>query len=312
MNGNQIVVAVSSRALFDLELEHQIFETEGFEAFKDHQAANQDKPLDSGVAFPFVKRILNLNKIFEDENLVRVIVLSRNSPETARRFFNSCKYYGLPINAGAFTSGQSTYPYLSAFNVSLFLSANPTTVSMAIKAGRAGGLVLPNQMNDNAPDDPTLRIAFDFDGVLADDEAEREFQKEGIRAFQKLESEKAQTPHSPGPMRDLFAKLSELQRIDYLRHGKSDPYYKPAIRIAIVTSRGAQSEERLNTTLKSFGMSAAELFLLDGIAKSSVLEVFQPHLFFDDQVRHLEAIESRIPCVLVPFGIHNKFAARPL
>lgn len=302
----QLVVAVSSRALFDLEKEHQLFETQGYEAFRDFQVKMKDEPLKPGVAFPFVKRFLGLNKLFPNLEPFRVVALSRNSPETARRFFNSCRHYQLPIHAGAFTSGQSTFPYISAFKVSLFLSANAANVSRAIEAGLPGGLVLPNRMADDSDDDdPTLRIAFDFDGVLADDESERCYQKEGLSAFHKNEMEKAETPHAPGPLRDLFARLSAFQRLDYQTRGSKDPYFKPAIRISIVTSRGAPSEERLITTLKSFGMSAAELFLLDGLDKGSILEAIRPHIFFDDQARNLEKMQAQIPSVLVPFGIHN-------
>ena len=303
----QLVVAVSSRALFDLEKEHQLFETQGYEAFRDFQVRKKDEPLKPGVAFPFVKRFLGLNKLFPNQEPFRVVALSRNSPETARRFFNSCRHYQLPIHAGAFTSGQSTFPYISAFKVALFLTANAANVSKAIEAGLPGGLVLPNRMADDSDDDdPTLRIAFDFDGVLADDESERCYQKEGLSAFHKNEMEKAETPHAPGPLRDLFARLSAFQRLDYQTRGSKDPYFKPAIRISIVTSRGAPSEERLITTLKSFGMSAAELFLLDGLDKGSILEAIRPHIFFDDQARNLEKMQAQIPSVLVPFGIHNE------
>lgn len=190
ITADQLVVAVSSRALFDLEKEHQLFEKEGYEAFKDYQVEHCDDPLQPGVAFPFVKRLIGLNAFFPDLEPFRVVALSRNSPVTARRFFNSCRHYNLPIDAGAFTSGQSTLPYISAFKVSLFLSANAQNVTHAIEAGLPGGLVLPGQMLDADEDDKTLRIAFDFDGVLADDEAEREYQKEGSRPSKNLNSKK--------------------------------------------------------------------------------------------------------------------------
>lgn len=301
----QLVVAVSSRALFDLESEHRLFEEQGYEAFREHQELSRDKPLRPGVAFPFVRRLLGLNRLFPGREPFRVVALSRNSPETACRFFNSCRHHRLPVNAGAFTSGQSTFPYISAFGVSLFLSANPESVTSAIEAGLPGGLVLSGAGAGDDDVDPTLRIAFDFDGVLADDESERCFQKEGLAAFERLETEKASTPHEPGPLRDLFAKLSFFQRLDREERGKGNPYFKPAIRISIVTSRGATSEERLITTLRSFGMSAAELFLMDGLDKRSVLETLRPHIFFDDQLRHLERTQGSIPSVLIPFGIHN-------
>lgn len=302
----RIVVAVSSRALFDLEEEHQLFVEKGYKAFRDYQVSHKDTPLRPGVAFPFVKRLLGLNELFKGKGpaFFDVIALSRNSPETAQRFFNSCRYYDLPITAGAFTSGQSTFPYIKAFGVSLFLSANPENVTKAINEGLPAGLVLPTPIEDD--DSHTLRIAFDFDGVIADDESEIEFQKEGLQGFHKLEQLKASTPHSPGPLSKLFEQLSQFQRYDYETNGTDNPYFNPAIRISVVTARGAPSEERLITTLKSLGMSAAELFLLDGRDKKPILEAIRPHIFFDDQYRHLEKSISTVPSVWIPFGIHNK------
>lgn len=300
-----LVIAVSSRALFNLEEEHRLFEERGYKAFRDHQCANKDIPLKPGVAFQFVRRLLALNQYFKDSEPIRVIALSRNSPETAQRFFNSCRHYNLPITSGGFTSGHSTFPYLKAFNVSLFLSANPESVDKAIAAGLPAGLVMPTEIQENPDHDPVLRIAFDFDGVIADDESERKFQKEGLKGFQELEQRKALTPHAPGPLRSLFQKLSAFQRLDYQKRGENDPYFNPVIRIYIVTARGAPSEQRLITTLKTFGMSAAELFLLDGLDKKPILEAIRPHIFFDDQHKNLDHCIDTIPSVLVPFGIHH-------
>ena len=253
----KVVIAVSSRALFDLEEEHALFEEKGYKAFRDHQVRYQNTPLRPGVA-------------------------------------------------GGFTSGHSTYPYLAAFNASLFLSANPENVRNAIAAGQPAGLVMPSPVGDEDDDaSPTLRIAFDFDGVIADDESEREYQKEGLSGFHRLEQEKASTPHSPGPLRRLFEQLSAFQRFDYNHRGAADPYFEPAVRISIVTARGAPSEERLITTLKSFGMSAAELFLLDGLDKQPFLKAIRPHIFFDDQANNLKPSLNIVPSVLVPFGIHH-------
>ena len=256
------------------------------------------------MAFPFVKRLLRINELFGDISPFDVVCLSRNSPETAQRLFNSCRYYNLPITSGGFTSGHTTFPYLKAFGVSLFLSANKENVHNAINAGVPAGLVLPSSVEDD-DDTAALRIAFDFDGVIADDESERAFQSEGLKGFHQLEQQKASTPHSPGPLRPLFELLSTFQRLDYDLHGKDNPYFSPCIRISVVTARGAPSEQRLITTLKSFGMSATELFLLDGRDKTPILEAIRPHIFFDDQERHLEKSLKTIPSVLVPFGIHN-------
>ena len=303
-NNEQLVVAVSSRALFDLEMEHRLFEEAGIEAYRKYQTEHKDDPLKPGVAYPFVRRLLMLNKIYGPESF-KVIVISRNSPETGQRFFSSCRYYNLPIKAGAFTSGQSTFPYLSAYGASLFLSANKENVIRAIHQGQPTGLVLPTDLSQQEADSENeLRIAFDFDGVIVDDESEKTYKKEGLAGFERFEQRLKTTPHSPGPLHQLFKKLARFQELDE-KLGQGNPYYKPNIRVAIVTARGAPSEQRLITTLRSFGMRAAELFLLDGMSKAGVLEAFRPHIFFDDQIRHLEGTKQIVPSVLIPFGVRN-------
>lgn len=303
-NNEQLVVAVSSRALFDLEMEHRLFEEAGIEAYRKYQTEHKDDPLKPGVAYPFVRRLLMLNKIYGPESF-KVIVISRNSPETGQRFFSSCRYYNLPIKAGAFTSGQSTFPYLSAYGASLFLSANKENVIRANHQGQPAGLVLPTDLSQQEADSENeLRIAFDFDGVIVDDESEKTYKKEGLAGFERFEQRLKTTPHSPGPLHQLFKKLARFQELDE-KLGQGNPYYKPNIRVAIVTARGAPSEQRLITTLRSFGMRAAELFLLDGMSKAGVLEAFRPHIFFDDQIRHLEGTKQIVPSVLIPFGVRN-------
>ena len=299
-NREKLVVAVSSRALFDLEAENRLFEKSGVAAYRKYQTEHSEHPLKPGVAFPFISRLLKINDFFPEQSPVQVVVLSRNSPETGQRFFNSCRHYNLPIEAGAFTSGQSTFPFMKAFGACLFLSANPDSVMQATEQGLPAGLVLATKKHSpEEENDVGLRIAFDFDGVIADDEGERKYKAEGMKAFQEQETEKKKQPLKSGPLQALFSKLSAIQKLDAERVA-GDPGYQPAIRIAIVTSRGAPSEQRLITTLKSYGMYAAELFLLGGMPKQPVLEVLQPHIFFDDQLSHLRY--SPVPSVLVPFG----------
>lgn len=301
----QIVIAVSSRALFNLENEHQIFEQQGVNAYRNWQVQHADEPLEPGTAFPFVQKLLKINTLFGEMQPFRVVVLSRNTPETGQRFFNSCRAYNLPITAGAFTSGHSTFPYLQAFDASLFLSANRENVFKAVSQGQPAGLVIPGSTELSEDDaDDELRIAFDFDGVVIDDEAEKTFHEEGLRGFEKHERLNRNIPHQPGPMHRLFTKLGHFQTLDAER-GKNNPYFKPVLRVSIVTARGAMNEERLITSLKSFGMCAAELFLMDGLPKNRVLNVLKPHIYFDDQLKHVESTRTTVPSVLVPFGINN-------
>ncbi len=301
----QIVIAVSSRALFNLENEHRIFEEQGVDAYRAWQVQHANEPLEPGTAFRFIRKLLRINTLFGEKHPFRVVVLSRNTPETGQRFFNSCRAYDLPITAGAFTSGQSTFPYLQAFDASLFLSANKENVFTAIEKGQPAGLVIPTSLAQTEEEtDDELRIAFDFDGVVIDDEAEKAFHKEGIQGFSLHEHRNRDIPHQPGPMHRLFTKLGQFQALDAER-GKGDPYFKPVLRVSIVTARGAMNEERLITSLKSFGMSAAELFLMDGLPKKRVLDVLKPHIYFDDQLKHVESTSATVPSVLVPFGINN-------
>ncbi len=306
----KLVVAVSSRALFNLEKENALFEKEGVSVYRDYQSKNVNTPLEPGVAFPFIQRLLSLNAFFPEEHEpFKVVVLSRNSPESGQRFFASCKYHKLPIKSGAFTSGHPTFPYLKAFGASLFLSANSDSVFEATRLGYPAGLILPSRHVTN-DDGTSLRIAFDFDGVLIDDESQKHFETSGLEGFQKFEAKNATSPHNAGPLTELLKKLAYFQKLDIEKRGENNPYFNPVIRISIVTARGAPSEERLITTLKSWGLQAAELFLLDGLSKHLILEELQPHIFFDDQMTHLNTTATAVPSVWIPFGVANSEALK--
>jgi 5'-nucleotidase len=203
-------------------------------------------------------------------------------------------------------SGKSPYSYLPAFNVSLFLSANEEDVKNAIAADYPAGLVLPSQIVDDEADNE-LRVAFDFDGVIADDESETVFKRNNdIDEFHAHETLHVARPHQPGPLADMFQKLALMQRLEE-RAQRRDPSYQKIVRIAIITARNAPSHERVVTTLKSWGVSADETFFLGGMNKARVLSVFKPHIFFDDQLTHLKASPGgTIPMVHVPFGIANR------
>lgn len=300
----KLVVAVSSRAVFDLEEANAIFDANGTEAYRQYQMERLDEPLAKGVAFPFVSRLLRLNDLYPKQVPIEVVVLSRSSADIGQRFFRSCKHYGLDISRGAFLSGQSPYPYVNAFNASIFLSANRTDVVNAVRAGLPAGLIMPTAAIDDEADHE-LRIAFDFDGVLADDKSEKVYQEhKRLDLFHQHEADRVDQPHEPGPLKDLFIKIGFFQKLEAQREA-AQPGYKPALRIAIVTARNAPSNERVVTTLNSWGMNAAELFLMGGIEKRRVLEVLKPHIFFDDQLTHLEASAQAVPSVLIPFGVAN-------
>lgn len=300
----KLVIAVSSSALFDLSESNAVFNKKGSKAYKKFQETNLDKVLDKGVAFPFIKRFLNINNIFHEQKPVEVVLLSRNSATTGKRVFRSIQHYGLDISRAAFMEGKSPYEYVPAFNASLFLSANESDIQDAIKAGFPAGVVLPSKIiNDD--DDEELRIAFDFDGVIADDEAECVFKGGKLPDFHAYEMTNSHIPHKPGPLADLFKKLSLMQKLED-REVQRDKNYKRILRTAIVTARNAPAHERVITTLEHWGVSANETFFIGGMSKDRILSRLKPHMFFDDQKSHLISEGDDIPMVHIPFGIANK------
>ncbi|MES2117730.1 MAG: 5'-nucleotidase [Pseudomonadota bacterium] len=301
---NKLVIGIASSALFDLTDSHQVYLEQGEEAYRKYQEQHHDAILGKGVAFPFIRRFLDINKQFARHLPVEVVLFSRNSPETGLRVMHSIAHYGLDITRACFVTGKSAHAYLPAFNTALFLSANEDDVRSALAANHPAGLVLPSRTEDDESDGE-LRVAFDFDGVIADDEAETVFKRNNdVDEFHAHERRHVATPHRPGPLADLFQKLALMQRMEE-KQLRRDPSYRKILRIAIITARNAPSHERVVTTLKSWGVSANETFFLGGMEKARVLEVFKPHIFFDDQLSHLKSAGGTIPMVHVPFGVAN-------
>jgi 5'-nucleotidase len=299
----KLVIAVSSSALFDLTESDDIFRQHGARVYKTFQQDNATVILKKGVAFPFIRRFLNINRHFDKQQPAEVVLLSRNSAATGVRVFHSIQHYGLTISRAAFLAGKSPYPYIPAFNASLFLTANEEDVQQAIQAGYPAGTVLPSTVSDN-DDDEELRIAFDFDGVLADDESESVYKKGGLSDFYAHENRHVRIPHKPGPLADLFKKLAFMQKFEN-RAREKNPNYQRILRTSIITARNAPAHERVITTLESWGVSADETFFLGGMAKKRILGVLKPHLFFDDQKSHLQSVSGDIAMVHIPFGIAN-------
>lgn len=297
----KLVISVASSALFDLGKANDIFNNKGSQAYKKYQEKHVHDILSPGVAFPFIRRLLNLNKIFPVEQPVEIILLSRNSPETGLRVFNSIKAHNLAISRAAFFSGDSPYEYVPAFNATIFLTQNKDDVKKAVNSGFPAGLVINSTFNDDSGDE--LRIAFDFDGVLADDEAEKIYQKSGeLSKFYDHEEIKKWQPLNPGLLKPLLDKISFFQKLEKKRE-KKDKSYKRILKTSIVTARDAPAHERLIYTLKSWGIEIDNAFFLGGIEKKNILEVLKPHIYFDDQQKHLTS--TKIPQVHIPFGIIN-------
>lgn len=302
---NRLVIGLASSALFNLEESDNVFRTQGEEAYRKYQREHQDTPLPNGVAFPFIRRILSLNNLNPKDPLVEVILMSRNDPDTGLRVMKSIEFNNLPISRAVFLQGRSPQDYIPALKISLFLSANETDVNQATIAGYPAGQVLKTNSYED-PDDSELRIAFDFDGVLADDEAEAIFQKDrDLSVFHQYEKNLVDTPHTPGPLAEFLKKISKIQKIEQAQKD-NDLSYSPILNISIVTARNAPSHERVINTMRAWDITVNEAFFLGGIEKRSVLNVLKPHIFFDDQRLHLDPSSSTLPSVHIPFGVANK------
>ncbi|WP_028596219.1 5'-nucleotidase [Paenibacillus assamensis] len=299
---SKFVISVASSALFDLSESDQVFQEKGEDAYRKYQREHENEVFAMGVAFPLIKRLLSINT--PQEQLVEVVLLSRNDPDTGLRVFKSIEYYGLSISRAVFVAGSNPFEYMGAFNASLFLSGNPKDVKEAVERGYPAGCIYPSKYVDDE-EDTELRLAFDFDGIIADDSAESIFQGGALENFHSHERDMAGEPLPAGPLLRFFTEIANLQK-KVIAKNQSDPTYKPRIRIAIATARNAPAHERVITTLRKLDIRVDEAFFLGGIEKKRVLSIFKPHIFFDDQVSHIEGVARIFPSVHVPFGVTNK------
>jgi len=283
---DKLVIGVTTRALFDLSEATAVFEQQDLKAYRDFQREHEQVPLGPGTAFPLIRGLLEINRL-TDRRLVEVVLISRNDAESAIRVFNSVETYGLAIERGAFRGGRDPWPILKVFNCSLFLSAESAAVVEALRAGVPAALVLAPPSVEFSSDVAEVRIAFDGDAVLFGDESEQIFQKEGLAAFERHEVENAARPMDPGPFEPFLRALKRIQ--DQFPDGQAP------IRTALVTSRNAPAHMRVVNTLREWGVRVDEAYFLGGLDKTPTLEVFKPHIFFDDQASHVEAARSAIP-----------------
>jgi 5'-nucleotidase len=287
-----LVIGISSRALFDLSIEDEIFQNEGLDRYIAYQHEHEDDVLKPGSGFPLVRALLRWTENVYEQRKTEVIIMSRNTADTSMRIFNSIDHYGLDITRAALTGGASLAPYLKAFDIDLFLSASEEDVQAAVDANIAAGYIYahPEQYEN---DIEQIRIAFDGDAVLFSDEAELIYQKEGLESFQKHEKDHARELLPEGP----FAKL--LKTISYLQHDLDID--KSPIRTALVTARNSPAHERVIRTLREWHVRIDEAFFLGGVSKDEVLKAFGAHIFFDDQDIHLGPASQLVPVARVPY-----------
>lgn len=293
---NKLVIAISSRALFDLDSVNRIYEAEGLEAYREYQLKSEHEILAPGVAFGLVKKFLRLNEgLSEDEALVEVLLLSRNSADTGLRIFNSIKHYGLSVTRAAFAGGKSPYVYAKAFGADLFLSVNPEDVTRALADGCAAATIWPG--TPACHDSDALNIAFDADAVIFSDEAERIYKAKGLQEFNASEANAAHLPLAEGPFKGFLQALQQLQKNTAL---------PIPIRIALVTARSAPAHERVVRTLRQWDIRIDESLFLGGLPKVEFLTAFKADIFFDDQKVHCDNAAQKVTSGHVPYGVTNE------
>ncbi|MFD3408832.1 5'-nucleotidase [Aquirufa sp. HETE-83D] len=290
-----LVVGVSSRALFNLEEENEIFNTQGISGFRKYQLEHEDEPLEPGTAFHLIQSLLHLNETAK-KRIVEVVVMSRNSPETGVRIMNSVEKYKLDITRMAFSGGESLAPYIDGFDIDLFLSKDLMDVQSVIDAKKCAAAYIYAPPTDFKPSDNRVKIAFDADAVLFSDESEHRYKTEGIEAFQKYELENQDVPLGEGPFAKLLIKLSKIQE------ELPTTIELSSLRIAIVTARSAPSHMRVIKTLRKWGVYVDEAYFLGGLSKDTVLKEFGAHIFFDDQDVHLTESSKVVPSGKVPYA----------
>jgi 5'-nucleotidase len=290
----KLVVAISSRALFDFEEENQVFEQGDDRAYMNLQLDRLETPAKPGVAFSLVQKLLAFNTA--EAQRVEVVILSRNDPVSGMRVFRSAQHYGLPIQRGSFTRGQSPWRYLRPLNANLFLSTHLSDVRSALDAGVPAAQVYPHSARASEANPHEVRIAFDGDAVLFSDEAERVFQAQGLDAFQQHEKTNAAQPLPAGPFKPLLAALQVLQQA-------GTPHMR--IRTALVTARSAPAHERAIRTLMNWNIEVDEAMFLGGLEKGEFLREFEPDFFFDDQTGHIESAARHVPAGHVASGVRN-------
>ncbi|EGQ9284365.1 5'-nucleotidase [Vibrio parahaemolyticus] len=295
-----LVIAVSSSALFDTRKDDQFFEENGVDAYKEYCASSSSSPLEKGPAFPLIKKLLSLNELGDELHpVVEVVILSRNCALSGERVFYSNSYYGLNIQRAIFTDGHNPRRFCRSFNVSLFLSANKSDVEKSIADGIPAGLVVGDTAGAESG---CLLLALDFDGIIVDDESEQVYKESGLSSFTEHEKKKSEQMHNPGPLLGLLKKLSIVRQMD-LKLTKDK--HSRLLKLALVTARSSGAYKRVLTSLKAYGVEFDITAFMAGEKKHKVLNEMKPDVFFDDQLGHLQGVDSTT-MVHVPFGVANQ------
>ena len=295
---SKLIIGISSRALFDLDKSHEIYEKEGLKSYENYQIENEDKTLDPGEEFNLDKKILKINELYDNSDRVEVILLSRNTSDTGLRIRNSIEDHNLNISRAAFCGGESPHRYVKDFGVHLFLSSSIEDVKLAIESNVAAATIIPRSSDSQKKSySDILKIAFDWDAVIFSDESEKVFHEKGLEAF--IENEvNSESVLKEGPFKSFLVELNKIQNDFEIN--------KCPIRTALVTARSAPSDKRVIKTLRNWGVRIDESLFLGGMTKNKFLESFDADIFFDDQKKHIMGAIDNTTSGHVPYGIKNE------
>ncbi|KAI1897331.1 hypothetical protein AGOR_G00082220 [Albula goreensis] len=304
-----VTIAVSSRTLFDMVNERKIYEEEGLEKYVAHQQQHEEEPLNPGAAFPFVKALMTVNarlrELYPDsEELFDIVLMTNNHAQVGVRLINSINHYDLTIERFCMTGGKSPIGYLKAYMTNLYLSKDSEKVQEAIEEGIAAATMFTPEKEIQLSD-TQLRVAFDGDAVIFSDESEIIVKQQGLDKFFEHEQEFENKPLAQGPLKCFLEALGRLQRKFYAKNERMNC----PIRTYLVTARSAASSgARVLKTLRSWGLEIDEALFLAGAPKGPLLQKIRPHIFFDDQMFHIEgAKELGTIAAHVPYGIGQKY-----
>ena len=297
MQDSKLIIGISSRALFDLDESHEIYEKHGLKSYEEYQIDNEDKTLKPGQAFSLVNKILNINDLYDGDDRVEVILLSRNTSDTGLRIRNSIEDHNLNISRAAFCGGESPHRYVKDFGVHLFLSSSIEDVKLAIQSNVAAATIMSRSLEKNKKSNSDiLKIAFDGDAVIFSDESEKVFHEKGLEAF--IENEvNSLSVLKEGPFKSFLVELNKIQNDFEIN--------ECPIRTALVTARSAPSDKRVIKTLRKWGVRIDESLFLGGMEKAKFLESFDADIFFDDQKKHIMSAKDTTASAHVPYGVKN-------
>ncbi|XP_028837687.1 cytosolic 5'-nucleotidase 1A [Denticeps clupeoides] len=302
---NCITIGVSSRVLFSMDKEQQIYQNNGLEEYLKYQTEHETEPFGPGPAFSFVKALEEVNCRLRElypnsQELFNIVLVTNNHAYVGLRLINSINHYKLSIEKFCMTGGNSPIGYLKAYNTNLYLSADPTKVVEALEEGIAAATMFTPEKVIKVPENQ-LRVAFDGDAVLFSDESERIFKTQGLDKFFEHEKTHENKLLDHGPLKGFLEVLGKLQKKFYAKGQRLDC----PIRTYLVTARSAASSgTRALKTLRSWGLETDEALFLAGAPKGPMLEKIRPHIFFDDQMFHVEgARELGTFAAHVPYGI---------